>query len=98
MSSRSVTPQWARTFDEDRAIDLYHHIWLRAEHWEFDPEISSFVIRKMTPHQFFIILKRAKTGRINVTPGIMKSITRTDWKRELVEAICLRKVQPKEKS
>ena len=74
--------------------------WLEAKHWSFDPELQSFVIGgkncHITPHQFFTILQRVKRGTMNCTPGIMKSVTRPDWKRELIEAICLAKVRPKE--
>lgn len=61
----------------------------------FDPELESFKLRRPSDHQLSrIILKRIKEGWMNCTPGIMKSITRPDWKRELVEAICLSKVPP----
>ena len=39
---------------------------------------------------------RVILGLEEITPELMKSVTRPDWKRELVEAICLAKVRPKE--
>lgn len=74
---------------------------LPADRWWFDPEIESFVLHRgpsaqIRAKQFFAILNRVKRGTMNATPGIMKSVTRPDWKRELIEAICLAKVRPKE--
>ena len=45
---------------------------------------------------FQALCGQVEQGKIKVTPELIKSVTRPDWKRELIEAICLAKVRPKE--
>ena len=70
---------------------------LTNDDWIFDPELESFRLKRPDAQLVFVVIGRIKQGWMNVTPGIMKSVARPDWKRELIEAICLAKVQPKEK-
>ena len=40
---------------------------------------------------------RVAKGEIEITPELIQSVTDPVWKRELIEAICMRRVNTKEK-
>ena len=71
------------TKDDDEAIYEYDD-----DYWDY-PEDD-------WQHELHLDLcDRVKKGLEPITPKLLESVTDPDWKRELIEAICLRQVETK---
>lgn len=67
---------------------------LESPDWGFgdDWEDDYFDDDKATRRAHEDLCDAVKNGEVEITPELLQSIEDPDWRRELIEAICLRKV------
>lgn len=75
---------WSNDYAPNMDWDPYWDDYdLGSDDWEHDLHLA--------------LCERVKNGTEKVTPELLQSVTDPDWKRELIEAICLGQINQKRK-
>jgi hypothetical protein len=64
---------------------------------DYDDRFDAWDEEQATRNEHLDLCDGVREGEIEVTPELIQSVDNPDWKRELIEAICLRQVNKKEK-